>query len=160
LNCDTSGNAKGAIQQTSGGSNSEIPNSMTVDSWGNISISGYFDSDPIVFGPSVMSNTANGFDIFVARMGGILTGIPSVNDIKNVVLYPNPTNEYLFLKSNIPLDAIEIFNLSGENVYSQTNLSSHLYPKVNVSSFSSGIYFVKLTQRDNQICKKLIIKNN
>ncbi len=159
-NCDTAGNAGWAVQQTSGGPSSEIPNSIAADAWGNISISGYFDSDPIEFGPSVLRNTANGFDIFVARMGAMTTGISDPNDWNNIVLYPNPTSEIFILQSSLPINKIEIYNITGENILTKTISNNELRTEINISSFPEGIYFVKAVGFSAQFCKKLIIQKN
>lgn len=159
-NCDTAGNARWLVQQTSGGPSSEIPNSITADAWGNVSISGYFDSDPIEFGPSVLSNTANGFDIFVARMGAMTTGIFNPDDWNNIIIYPNPTSEIFILQSSLPIKRIEISNITGENILTKTISNNELRIEINISSLPEGIYFVKAVGFSNQFCKKLIIQKN
>ncbi|MBK6989565.1 MAG: T9SS type A sorting domain-containing protein [Bacteroidetes bacterium] len=157
-NCDTAGNAGWVVQQTSGGPSSEIPNSITADALGNISISGYFDSDPIEFGPSVLSNTANGFDIFVAKMGAMTTGINDLQNSKAVSIYPNPANDKFVIQSDEQISAIEIYNLAWEMISLKVDFNQQLKQEINVSLFPAGIYFVKVLCNDKLYYKRLIIQ--
>lgn len=71
-----------------------------------------------------------------------------------VVLYPNPTNDYIIiagLKKDVP---IEIYSVTGVKVYQGTyKTNTHL-----TLDLSSGVYMVKFTEDTKPITKKLIVQ--
>lgn len=158
LNYDTTGIERLALKQSSGGSGTEYSNTIAADANGNIIIAGYFDSDPITFGPSVLSNTANSFDMFVARIGSITTEIDNNFTDKNFAIYPNPTSGKFTFKSEVIFDKIEVYDISGKIVYTskdnQNNFSGELY----IQPLASGLYFVKAGISGKVLVKKLIVQ--
>jgi predicted esterase len=77
---------------------------------------------------------------------------------ENVNIYPNPFKEKLYIKQ--PDDmyriSLKIFNLNGKMLYSDALTSS--IAEIDLSGFSSGIYFAKLQSAENIYYQK-IIKN-
>lgn len=68
-----------------------------------------------------------------------------------ISLYPNPTSDVLniVVPDNYELSGnLTIYNTVGQQVYFNTIANTTLY-SVNVSGFTSGIYFIKIT-KDNQ----------
>ncbi len=159
LNCDLAGTPNWAVKQTSGGASSEFANSIAADAWGNIIIGGYFNSDPIAFGPSVLSNTGSGFDMFVARLGVTPTGIEYLQNANEFAIYPNPGNGQFILRSDEDLKSIEIYNLTGEKIYSMSNLKQQLQNEINISTLPDGIYFVQLQSENGVSIQKLIVQH-
>ncbi|WP_299363210.1 T9SS type A sorting domain-containing protein [Winogradskyella sp.] len=85
----------------------------------------------------------------------------SVNDFKfeDLSVYPNPATNEINLKWNKSDDvSIRIFNAQGKIIFygKKVNLFNGL--KVDVSSFNSGLYFVKLNTANGEITKKLILE--
>lgn len=159
LNCDTAGTTKWAIKQTSDGGSNEFATAITADVWGNIIIGGYFDSDPITFGPSVLSNTGTGFDMFLARFGSTIpTGIEDLQQSNTAIIYPNPASGHFILKSAVTIKAIEIYTLTGNKICILNYPERQEKIEVNISSLPAGIYFVKVFDGNNSYCKKLIVE--
>ena len=80
-------------------------------------------------------------------------------EINYFSIYPNPTTNVVNLKWNTSEDvSIRIYNSLGKLIFysKKVNLSNNF--KVDVSSFNSGIYFVKLNSTKGEITKKLILK--
>ena len=79
-----------------------------------------------------------------------------------VTIAPNPAtgnfnvslNSDLFTSQNKP--AIEIFNILGEKIYSEELVTKTKI--IDCSSFTGGIYFVKITLGENIFTKKLIVQ--
>ncbi|WP_439150885.1 VPS10 domain-containing protein [Winogradskyella sp.] len=85
----------------------------------------------------------------------------SVTDFEfnNLELYPNPATSEVNLKWNKPEDvSVRIYNTLGKLMYygKSVNLIDGL--NIDVSSFGSGMYFVKLNSSQGEITKKLILK--
>lgn len=73
-------------------------------------------------------------------------GIESNFDESNFLVYPNPAQNELFInftKASNKLIKIQVFNAIGQNVYSVENIEST--SNIDITSFSKGIYFVKLS---------------
>lgn len=76
------------------------------------------------------------------------------NDRNNeVIIYPNPADNQLFIQSEKEIELIKIYNLQGQ-VALQT-LSKTL---LDISSLSSGIYFIEISTDTEIFRKKLVIQ--
>jgi hypothetical protein len=74
--------------------------------------------------------------------------------IDDCSIYPNPVDDILTVfSSNNTISLIEIFDVSGKKVYSQTYRDT-----INVSSFSKGLYLLKIYDANKQISSFKIIK--
>jgi hypothetical protein len=71
--------------------------------------------------------------------------------LNNFKLYPNPVENYLNINpSNIIIKSIDVFNILGKKIFS-TNSSE----RIDMSSYDSGVYFVKI---NNTITFKILKK--
>lgn len=87
-----------------------------------------------------------------------LANTASINDneLANFSIYPNPTNsENITIKTSLTGDKlIAIFDILGKNIIDTTITNDQL----NISTLTSGVYMVKVTQNENTATKKLIIR--
>jgi len=71
----------------------------------------------------------------------------SINDFfapNDLSIYPNPVNDILNIKSDLNLiENVKIYDVKGGLLYENSNKNKEI--NVNVSDFSNGIYFVKIT---------------
>jgi len=84
------------------------------------------------------------------------TYIENVN-ISDVKIYPNPTDEILYIKSNFNIDYVKIIDLTGKEVY-YTNKIKNEY-KIETNKFKQGIYFIELIFGNDKITEKLFINH-
>ena len=78
------------------------------------------------------------------------------SSIEGLSLYPNPVSNgkvYITTKNDLDKEII-IFDVLGKKVL-QTMLSSR---ELNVSNLSSGVYIIKINERENSATRKLIIR--
>jgi hypothetical protein len=88
------------------------------------------------------------------------TGITNANPEEGFMLYPNPAQEEITLS----LDAvnngqvkIDVLNLSGESIYSETVYASGSFKKaIDLKNFSKGIYFIRVSTNQQTHTAKLI----
>jgi len=80
----------------------------------------------------------------------------SKNEMDNLVLYPNPTEGQITLKTGLYNFDIELYNVLGAKVFSDFNLSNTV--NLNFDKLVNGVYFIKITSFGNEVVKKLIIK--
>jgi hypothetical protein len=70
-----------------------------------------------------------------------------------ILLYPNPTNNWVYIKGNISkLESIKLFSISGQYI-SELKINKN---KVNLENLPSGLYFVKLKTDKNSETLKII----
>ena len=74
----------------------------------------------------------------------------------NISIFPNPTNGIFRILNETRISAIEVFNLIGKKVFSST-VNQKKY-EVDLTSQSSGIYLLKITNQDGKVKVKKLIK--
>jgi len=68
----------------------------------------------------------------------------------NIKIYPNPTNEFLFVKNaNSEFSKIEIFDIKGSLILTENLVSNE--QKINVNSLQKGIYFIHLLNENGEM---------
>ena len=79
----------------------------------------------------------------------------SVDDIEiehNIILYPNPVTHILHIK-NKNVNSVEVYDMKSTKIYGGFNKT------IDMSTFSDGIYMIKINLNDdNQIIKKVVKK--
>lgn len=95
----------------------------------------------------------------IYRIQGAVLSTSEFNLENSLIINPNPASENIKISTvqNNKLNAITIFDIKGNTIYTEKNISI-LEKEILVNSFSAGLYIVKVTtQNGNQISKKLII---
>lgn len=83
----------------------------------------------------------------------------------NIFVYPNPFNTNINIsiqaKNNIPEIEIDIYNSFGQKIHSiqNKNVFGDINEQIDLSNFSSGMYFISVKENKKQIYSKKIIKN-
>ncbi len=75
-------------------------------------------------------------------------------EVSEVKVFPNPAAEHIFVSGLRGTSKVEIFAISGAKVFEKTINEDQMIP----IDFVSGMYFVKISQDDKQIVKKIIVK--
>ncbi len=104
-------------------------------------------------GPSGNNSDLIGIDTFSVDRPTTL----STNDVsltsKEVSVYPNPTTDYLIIKSERKISNIEIFDISGKSVKAKLEGD-----RVNVKNLNAGSYLINIESNGNKISEKFIKK--
>jgi len=97
--------------------------------------------------------TKQEYEITVNRMLGINEAIEG----EDIIIYPNPTTGAFKVQEfkSSRVQSVEIFDVYGRKIQSFT---PSVLQSINISGFSSGIYFIKISTETGIITKK-IIKN-
>jgi phage FluMu protein Com len=76
-----------------------------------------------------------------------------INDISTspISVYPNPVRADLFIKSETPVEKIEIYSLSGNLL-----LTNYFTDKISVSALPKGVLFVKVYTNQGTVIKKIV----
>lgn len=136
----------------SAGSNvSDELRGIAVDAQGNSYITGVY-KNTATFGAFSLTSVGSE-DAFIAKISeGALSSIEN-NEFQTVKIYPNPTNSFLFIESEIPIEKLIIRDLSGKIVYQSSN---SIEEKVGVQNLNSGIYLLEIMFENIRIIKKFV----
>ena len=90
-----------------------------------------------------------------------LVSVDEALTIGEVNIYPNPTNGNVYLEINNINQAnikLEVFDITGKAIYKQNYNSNIVSDRLDLSSFSDGVYLIRLIEGDNMQTVKLILK--
>lgn len=158
LKLDSSGNF--IWVKSFGGVDLDVVNSLFVNSSLQIHSVGYFfetvDFDP---GIGAANFTSLGFhDVYVQKLNQNSMGLPEELNGIRVKVYPNPSEGFIQITTDSPIDNVEInlTNVNGQLIYSKSINLLNSEP-LEITS-PSGIYFLSIKTPKNQSIIK-IIKN-
>lgn len=123
----------------------------TVSDEFTVSVTGtYFFS----FGIMTMSNVGEIYldDILIEEVGPTM-GIDAVT-ATTFELYPNPAKDLTTIKHTNVIDAIQLYNSTGQLLKAEA--PNALQTQIDLSAYSSGIYFVSIESMGNITHKKII----
>lgn len=75
-------------------------------------------------------------------------------------LFPNPVDKILTIQSTESITQLEIilYNLQAQKIFTTTNFVSDNKTQIDVSNFTSGVYFVQINSKNKTISKRLMIE--
>lgn len=76
---------------------------------------------------------------------------------ESISIYPNPSNNYFTIESNTIPSQIAVYSIQGIQVYNLTNIESTT-TKIDLSSQSPGIYFLKIKKDNGEYLTQKLIK--
>ena len=101
----------------------------------------------------------NLFATNIALSGNVPTTICSASLVNNnlqaeLKLFPNPSSEFVSIEygANVEAEEIQVLNSQGQIIYS----SKTDFATINTSTFSSGVYFVKLVTPTSKFIRKYL----
>jgi len=133
----------------------------TVDQTGSLTFHGTFSASTITsFGVDINEN------LYVVAFGGggsvykVIDNTLSLenNETQNIALYPNPAKEIATLDfGNLNIAEVSLINING-NIINTFSTENNKRMQIDVSGYSTGVYFVKITDiSGRQTFKKLLI---
>lgn len=151
---NASGNVLSAIGM--GGSADDGSNGVDIDPFGNVFVTGYFNSSSITFANYTLTNSGVA-DAFTAKLGSTVTSlIPTVLSEQDIRVYPNPSDGlFQMVSTKEKIYSIELFNELGICIKSKMD-TGVLDFSLNISDYAPGIYFAKIYTEQHIIYSKLI----
>jgi hypothetical protein len=83
----------------------------------------------------------------------VCTGIENADE-NNISIYPNPIRDIITIKSSEIISAINLYNILGEEVLLMKIGSNDV--NIDLSSFSEGIYWIRVQTNKELITKKIV----
>ena len=101
------------------------------------------------------------------KLNSIFLQVASSNEdeeIAGINIFPNPASDYITIenKSGFAIDAISIFNITGQMVYHVKATRNESNIEINTSQFNkfnSGLYQLIMTINGNNISRKILFTN-
>ncbi|MFD2824721.1 FG-GAP-like repeat-containing protein [Lacinutrix iliipiscaria] len=105
----------------------------------------------------VLNNVTANQTLHIVEGSNPQLSIDEFESSNRIKIYPNPVKNTLFLETNTFLDN-SIFNVEIVSILGQKQRVAYQNKsnKINVSNFSNGLYFLKLTTSNGQIIQKFI----
>ncbi|MCX6284447.1 MAG: carboxypeptidase regulatory-like domain-containing protein [Bacteroidetes bacterium] len=75
-----------------------------------------------------------------------------------IMVYPNPANSNVNVKSDFVINSIDVMNYVGQTVYRNSNVNGKL-TNFNVSNLNAGIYFVKVSTEQGTRTVKVTVSH-
>ena len=135
-------------------------NSGSFDQCGEISISiSQTDFDESHIGDNVVILTVTDSSGNTDTCEATVTVEPGLSIEENILetinIYPNPTADVLYIKSNYSLD-YDLFNIVGQKITSGSLLQGN--NEINVKRLSDGVYFLNFFVENKTYSRKIVIK--
>ena len=91
----------------------------------------------------------------ISKNNSVVLGVPPLEQQKSLMLYPNPTSGFIEIQKPEDLEILEmrIYNIIGQLLY-----TNQWKPMVDLSSFSTGLFFVQFQTNQGAI-NKSVLKN-
>lgn len=99
-------------------------------------------------------NAGASFDNISLTVVRATNSVSDVNDFQ-FNIYPNPAKDIIRFQSELPLERVEIFSLTGSKVLSQSNNVE----QVEVGNLAKGIYMLKVSAADGKVATQKLIKD-
>lgn len=94
------------------------------------------------------------FDDFCTRITGI--GDPLEND--ELTIYPNPTTHKFTIESATMINSIEIYDMLGNRVFTQTNINQQSVIELNPALSFKGVYLVNIYCEGKTYTKEIVLE--
>ena len=132
-------------------------------------------SDPDIADPEAYPTSTTSYIVEVSDARGciatatvtvtveICAGISSISGSKEILVFPNPANEVLNIQTNnteLKELTFWIMNMKGQVVYNNNigRISGNYNQQIDISSFSEGIYYIKIIMDEESSIFKLILQ--
>lgn len=102
----------------------------------------YFD-----WNPAIVTNTTHNINMVL--------GVDEL-ETDNLLLYPNPVGEVLTIRSDRPVTAVKIYDLTGKLVYSKEHATE--IETVRTTTLNTGVYIVELEKDGAWVTRRFIKK--
>ena len=91
-----------------------------------------------------------------------LSGVSGIEDVKadaaaDVVVYPNPADDVVYVQSPSAMGSINVFSLSGKQVI-VANAEGAQSTSLQVDNLPSGVYVIKITTDEGVVVRRMIKK--
>jgi hypothetical protein len=139
-------NASGTALTLTSGTNTS--NTLTASLTG-LHIEEMTDLEVIVFIQNEVTK-----EIMNSAMATVALGLNDFNTASKIKLYPNPSNGFVKIRTESPVD-VTVIDLTGKVVFTMKQVANE--SQMNLSSLEKGMYLVKLSSDSGEFTQKIIL---
>ena len=121
----------------------------------DVTHSGTFNSDFMLVNTDIIDDIFNGIEVDIDRGDGFTSIETNFESLRLERLYPNPTDSLVFLDQFHDIDKVNVYNMLGALVLEKSRIATNY---LDLSSLSTGVYFVKLFDKNKIVINQKIIK--
>ncbi len=81
------------------------------------------------------------------------------NNKESIKIFPNPVNNVLYIKSTSIIKNVKIVDVTGKQINSYSFENGNNNVSIDISGLQNGVYFIKITGKNNNITVNKIIKD-
>jgi hypothetical protein len=82
-------------------------------------------------------------------------GVDELNSQSNLIIYPNPVKDYIFIKENLGNTHLSIYSLNGKLVLEE-NVEITAENPISLSNLKPGVYLIQLQNEERMFSAKII----
>lgn len=133
--------------------NTDAQGSLLIEGFDNTPVGLTFSKDGYEGGTAMteINNSDNTIDITLAQ---ISTGVNELES-SQVILFPNPADDFISVESKMNISSVYIFDLSGREIKSVYTADDNL--KIQTSDLETGVYVFKIKTSDGTVIRKVSI---
>lgn len=147
----TSGQVLWTKNQT--GTNGLVIYDLAINSTGDLFFGGYFGGSNLALDTFSLNNTSfSGFiDAVLAKLNSTLLTNSSFEK-ESITLYPNPTNDFIYINSGDEIKEVSVIDISGKII------ANYHQNYIDLSELEAGLYSLKILTQTGSVLKKVIKK--
>lgn len=96
-------------------------------------------------------------DIYIGNVPSVTTNINELKTKTGLILFPNPFQNTLNIKSENDIFKSEIFDLTGSCIMIYSDVKNNEL-QINLAELNSGIYIIKVSYKDGTVVSQKIVK--
>jgi len=81
-----------------------------------------------------------------------------IDDISNIIVYPNPSNGKFTISSPSSLGTIEVYDQAGKRVFTSSAANDQTSREIDLTRYGMGVYIVNLKDGQKTISKKVVVR--
>ena len=144
-------------EKSEGGTDNDVGFGVTVNTNGDVFVTGHFHSTSVTFGTTTLTNT--GGSTFVAKLGDVNTSIGNASAPSRIRVFPNPASLATTLQSDENLDnaSLIVYNAFGQIVQEVNSISGRTVT-LSLEKLANGPYFIHLREENKtSVCRIVVL---